>query len=164
MIHLLITGAKNRLQYIYIYEREREREKKAGLENDKGASCRETFTAVCPPPLKTNKDCLRMARTGENRGCGMISWNRSMWCEQRWGQDKGSQESEPHLSAALEGKKGRKQARKEGPIDPLTILMKWLGNMRTAVSRPNAAGSGSRHCVRLWCGSWVRRERMRERW
>lgn len=28
MIHLLITGAKNRLQYIYIYEREREREKK----------------------------------------------------------------------------------------------------------------------------------------
>lgn len=68
MIHLLITGAKNRLQYIYMSER-----KKAGLENDKGASCRETFTAVCPPPLKTNKDCLRMARTGENRGCGMIS-------------------------------------------------------------------------------------------
>lgn len=71
MIHLLITGAKNRLQYIY--EREREREQKAGLENDKGASCRETFTAVCPPPQETNKDCLRMARTGENRGCGMIS-------------------------------------------------------------------------------------------
>lgn len=32
MIHLLITGAKNRLQYIYIYERERESErKKQGL-------------------------------------------------------------------------------------------------------------------------------------
>lgn len=27
MIHLLITGAKNRLQYIYMSEREREREK-----------------------------------------------------------------------------------------------------------------------------------------
>lgn len=31
MIHLLITGAKNRLQYIYMSERERAREKKQGL-------------------------------------------------------------------------------------------------------------------------------------
>lgn len=74
MIHLLITGAKNRLQYIYMSERERERErerKKQGLKMIKEPHVEKHSQP--PTPQETNKDCLRMARTGENRGCGMIS-------------------------------------------------------------------------------------------
>lgn len=53
MIHLLITGAKNRLQYIY--EREREREKKQGLKIIKEPHAEKHSQPSAPHPKKRIK-------------------------------------------------------------------------------------------------------------
>lgn len=55
MIHLLITGAKNRLQYIYIYERERVREKKQGLKMIKEPHAEKHSRPSAPHPKKRIK-------------------------------------------------------------------------------------------------------------